>query len=116
MSDQRSSAPRERPLLVGAIPGVAEQLLLLGVPDESGVVHVQSWSAEDWSAPPPHTGGASVVVARVVRASGGAWTLDQSVALRGTTLAASRGEHAAVGGGLTDNVYVLGVNSTATFT
>ncbi|MES2177609.1 MAG: hypothetical protein V4550_07055 [Gemmatimonadota bacterium] len=52
MSDSTSSAPRELPLLVGAIPGVAEQLLLLGVPDDAGVVHVRSWSAEDWSAPP----------------------------------------------------------------
>lgn len=26
--------------------------MLVGAPDTAGIVHVRSWSAEDWSAPP----------------------------------------------------------------
>jgi hypothetical protein len=47
-----SSAPRELPLLIGPGAGAAESLLLLGAPDGGGVVHVRSWTADDWSAPP----------------------------------------------------------------
>jgi hypothetical protein len=47
-----SSAPRELPLLIGPGAGAVESLLLLGSPDGGGVVHVRSWTADDWSAPP----------------------------------------------------------------
>ena len=47
-----SSAARELPLLLGHIGDLAETLLLIGVPDSAGIVHVRGWSAEDWSAPP----------------------------------------------------------------
>jgi hypothetical protein len=29
-----------------------ETLMLVGVPDASGVVHVRRWTADEWSAPP----------------------------------------------------------------
>ena len=47
-----SSAARELPLLLGRSGDLAETLLLIGVPDSTGIVHVRGWSAEDWSAPP----------------------------------------------------------------
>ena len=47
-----SSAARELPLLLGRSGDLAETLLLIGVPDGAGIVHVRGWSAEDWSAPP----------------------------------------------------------------
>ena len=47
-----SSAARELPLLLGRSGDLAETLLLIGVPDSAGIVHVRGWSAEDWSAPP----------------------------------------------------------------
>ena len=47
-----SSAARELPLLLGRHGDLAETLLLVGVPDSAGIVHVRGWSAEDWSAPP----------------------------------------------------------------
>jgi hypothetical protein len=52
MSAAGSSTPRELPLLIGPGTGTAEMLLLLGTPDAGGVVHVRSWTADDWSAPP----------------------------------------------------------------
>jgi hypothetical protein len=52
MSASDSSAARELPLLLGAGRGTAESLMLLGAPDASGVVHVRTWTANDWSAPP----------------------------------------------------------------
>ena len=42
----------ELPLLLGAVAGAPETLLLIGVPGADGVVHVRVWSASDWSAPP----------------------------------------------------------------
>ena len=52
MTGGTSSSPREMPLLIGPGTGTSEMLILLGVPDTSGVVHVRSWTADDWSAPP----------------------------------------------------------------
>lgn len=52
MSASDSSAARELPLLVGPGRGTAESLMLLGVPDANGVVHVRTWTADDWGAPP----------------------------------------------------------------
>jgi len=52
MSAAESSAARELPLLIGAGRGMPESLMLLGAPDASGVVHVRTWTADDWSAPP----------------------------------------------------------------
>ena len=49
MSD---STARELPLLLGRHKEQAETLLLIGVPDSGGIVHVRGWSADDWSAPP----------------------------------------------------------------
>lgn len=46
------SSARELPLLLGAIDDVEETLMLIGAPDKAGVVHVRSWSADAWSAPP----------------------------------------------------------------
>jgi hypothetical protein len=48
----RSAAPRELPLLLGAGGGTPEMLLLLGAPDAGGVVHLRTWSGNDWGAPP----------------------------------------------------------------
>ena len=42
----------EMPLLLGAAADAPETLLLIGAPDDGGVVHVRVWSASDWSAPP----------------------------------------------------------------
>ena len=42
----------ELPLLLGAVGGAPETLLLIGTPGDDGVVHVRVWSASDWSAPP----------------------------------------------------------------
>ncbi len=47
-----SSAPRELPLLIGPGRGTPESLMLLGAPDAGGVVHVRTWNADDWGAPP----------------------------------------------------------------
>jgi hypothetical protein len=52
MSAADSSSARELPLLIGAGPGTPESLMLLGTPDATGVVHVRTWTAADWSAPP----------------------------------------------------------------
>lgn len=52
MPDGASSSTRELPLLLGAIGASHETLMLVGAPDAAGVVHVRSWSAEDWSSPP----------------------------------------------------------------
>jgi hypothetical protein len=43
---------RELPLLLGPSSSAPESLLLIGVPDAGGVVHVRVWTAKDWSAPP----------------------------------------------------------------
>ena len=45
MTGGTSSSPREMPLLIGPGTGTSEMLILLGIPDTSGVVHVRSWSA-----------------------------------------------------------------------
>lgn len=50
--DGAESAPGEMPVLLGAIAGAPETLLLIGAPDDDGVVHVRVWSGSDWSAPP----------------------------------------------------------------
>jgi hypothetical protein len=47
-----SSGARELPVLLGAFGETPESLLLIGVPDGAGIVHVRGWSAEDWSASP----------------------------------------------------------------
>jgi hypothetical protein len=47
-----SSAARELPLLIGAGPAMPETLMLIGAPGAAGVVHVRTWTADDWSAPP----------------------------------------------------------------
>jgi hypothetical protein len=52
MSAAASSAARELPVLIGAGRGTPESLMLLGAPDAAGVVHVRTWSADDWGAPP----------------------------------------------------------------
>jgi hypothetical protein len=52
MSPTDSSAARELPLLIGPGRGTAESLMLLGAPDASGVVHVRTWTSDDWSAAP----------------------------------------------------------------
>jgi hypothetical protein len=43
---------RELPLLLGAGAGAPESRVRIGAPDADGVVHVRTWSAVDWSAPP----------------------------------------------------------------
>ena len=52
MSASDSSAARELPLLIGPGRGTPESLMLLGAPDAGGVVHVRTWTADDWTAPP----------------------------------------------------------------
>lgn len=52
MSSTDSSAARELPLLLGAGRGTPESLMLLGAPDADGVVHVRTWTADDWGSPP----------------------------------------------------------------
>ena len=52
MSPKDTAAPRELPLLLGAGPGTPEALMLIGTPDAQGVVHVRTWTADDWSAAP----------------------------------------------------------------
>jgi hypothetical protein len=47
-----SQPARELPLLLGAGAGVPESLLLIGAPDEAGMVLVRRWTADDWSAVP----------------------------------------------------------------
>ena len=46
------SSARELPLLIGAGPGTPETLMLIGAPDSAGVVHVRTWTADEWSAAP----------------------------------------------------------------
>lgn len=52
MSAPDSSSPRELPLLLGPGPGTPETLMLVGAPDADGVVHVRTWTADDWGSPP----------------------------------------------------------------
>lgn len=52
MTAADSSTARELPLLIGAGPGMPETLMLIGAPGAEGVVHVRTWSADDWSSPP----------------------------------------------------------------
>lgn len=52
MTASDSSATRELPLLIGPGRGTPESLMLLGAPDASGVVHVRTWTADDWGSPP----------------------------------------------------------------
>jgi len=46
------SDARELPLLMGPGHGEPERLLLLGAPDERGMVQVRIWTSDDWSLPP----------------------------------------------------------------
>jgi hypothetical protein len=46
------SSARELPLLLGVGPGTPETLMLIGAPDAAGVVHVRTWTADDWGAAP----------------------------------------------------------------
>ena len=46
------TSAREMPLLLGRQADLPESLLLIGVPDDAGIVHVRGWSAEDWGASP----------------------------------------------------------------
>jgi hypothetical protein len=46
------SEARELPVMIGPGHGEPERLLLIGVPDERGAVHVRIWSSDDWSAAP----------------------------------------------------------------
>jgi hypothetical protein len=52
MTAAEPSAARELPLLIGPGRGTPESLMLLGAPDASGVVHVRTWTADDWGSPP----------------------------------------------------------------
>jgi hypothetical protein len=52
MTASDSTSTRELPLLIGSGPGTSEALMLLGAPDAQGVVHVRTWTADDWSAAP----------------------------------------------------------------
>ena len=52
MNASDSSAARELPLLIGPGRGTPESLMLLGAPDAGGVVHVRTWTADDWTAAP----------------------------------------------------------------
>ena len=63
MSGAGARAPRELPLLLGAGAGVPESLLLIGAPDDAGMVVVRRWTADDWSAvPAPHIERADAVL------------------------------------------------------
>ena len=52
MSEVPSVLPRDLPVLLGPLKGAAEMLILVGARDSAGVVHLRTWSADDWSAPP----------------------------------------------------------------
>ena len=47
-----TDAPGELPLLMGPGHGDPERLLLLGAPDERGMVRVRVWTSDDWSLAP----------------------------------------------------------------
>ena len=47
-----NGAPRELPLLMSGGHGEPERLLLLGAPDDGGMVRVRIWTSDDWSLPP----------------------------------------------------------------
>ena len=51
-ADGAGATAGELPVLLGAGVDAPETLLLIGTPDNGGVVHVRVWSASDWSAPP----------------------------------------------------------------
>lgn len=75
-----NSAARELPLLLGHHGDLAEALLLVGVPDGAGVVHVRGWSAEDWSAPPgARAERANTLLAWLERQVAGGRTMNQSL-------------------------------------
>jgi hypothetical protein len=50
MSTGEGSATRELPILMAGGGGEPERLLLVGVPDPTGMVQVRMWTSEDWSA------------------------------------------------------------------
>jgi hypothetical protein len=52
MTAAASSTPRALPQLLGPGPGTPEALMLLGTPDAHGVVHIRTWTADDWSGAP----------------------------------------------------------------
>jgi hypothetical protein len=80
MSDGFTTSAREMPLLLGAKSGSPETLLLIGVPDSNGVVHVRGWSAEDWSAPPgARAERASALLEWLERQSASGRTMNQSL-------------------------------------
>jgi len=47
-----TDAPGELPLLMGAVHGDPERLLLIGAPDARDMVQVRIWTSDDWSLPP----------------------------------------------------------------
>ncbi len=74
------SSARELPLLLGPSANAAESLVLIGVPDAGGVVHVRTWSADDWSAPPrARAERASVLLEWLERETSGGRTMNQSL-------------------------------------
>ena len=80
MSDGFNNATREMPLLLGAQNDSPETLLLIGVPDRGGVVHVRGWSAEDWSAPPgARAERASALLEWLERQASSGRTMNQSL-------------------------------------
>ena len=74
------SSPRELPLLLGPSASSAESLVLLGMPDSGGVVHVRIWSADNWSAPPrTRAERASALLEWLERETSGGRTMNQSL-------------------------------------
>lgn len=68
------------PLLLGGLPGVAETLMLISIPDTSGVVHVRRWTADDWSATPQVIAErAAVLLAALEKESARGRTMNQSL-------------------------------------
>lgn len=75
-----TSGARELPLMLGRKGDLAETLLLIGVPDNAGIVHVRGWSAEDWSAPPgSRAERAATLLDWIERQAAGGRTLNQSL-------------------------------------
>ena len=74
------STARELPLLLGPSGTSAESLVLIGVPDSGGVVHVRIWSADDWSAPPrTRAERASTLLEWLERETSSGRTMNQSL-------------------------------------
>jgi hypothetical protein len=71
-----TGASNELPVLLGGARSTPEMLMLIGAPEAGGVVHVRSWTSEDWSATP---------VTRAERASALLEWIEREVA-RGRTI------------------------------